>query len=82
MQQITDLLQEVNAKQEKLLPPKKFSFSSRQKKAAPKPEAEVRVQGGGVKSNGKDLSVTLAEMNSKVISEKHGMKLEMAVSSA
>lgn len=74
--QIKDLLQLVNSKQDKLLPPKKFSFASRSKKATPKPEAEDKVQSAEV-GPGKDLSVCLADMSSKVIAEKQGVVLEM-----
>lgn len=69
----------VNAKQEKLIPPKKFSFGSKLKKAAPKPGGEAKVQTRDVKSTEKGAAVGLVDMNSKVIAEKQGAKLEMRV---
>ena len=59
-----------------MIPPKKFSFGSKLKKAAPKSEVEAKVQSGEVKSSEK---VGLTDMSSKVIAEKQGVKLEMRV---
>ena len=70
----------MSTKQEELFQPKKFSFSSRLKKAAPKSVAKIEVQNSDPARPGKDQPISFSKTNSKVIADQQGLKLEMTVS--
>lgn len=62
-QQISQLVQEVSAKEQKLLPKKKFAFKSRKKGSQPQTkEAEGREEGEGERGGGGGSNIQLKNL--------------------
>ena len=81
LQQISQLVQEVSAKEQKLLPKKKFAFKSRKKGSQPQTKgAEGREGGEGEGGKERGVGSNLQLKNSVGFRDRKDEKLLMSVS--